>query len=563
MRDEAYKPDSPDELSSELRAAVERLKRQPIPEAAMQRALERAAGCGLPVGQTEYRVRLKAVLAVAAVVAVGIALGFWLLRPADLWADVVKAVRAKPWIHGDRRGAEPGQSAEFWISTSRGSGGFRSQEQISFIDDRLQVMYRYQPQKKVLYRLPASSVELIQNQEFLEIFQGLFRGDAELKAGFSGLVLKEQKRRQREKDGRKWDEYELVFRIPSHDGELRMTFVVDAQTRLPVSMTMKDSGGESVNWAFNYPENGPADIYSLGVPKDAKLVDRVPTGDMSRILAAIQAGRDRFDDFHAMVVRAGTPDLSPGPGQPIPMAYLVWRKGKRWRVEVGVAGPLAYDRAGANKDKRERVREAFKSTVFDGLSVCDGQAAYRGDLSSEARQRGRFKLVATAAQADWSCQDAMHAMPASWSYPLTFNPPNDRTEETVNLKPSEGPPNTILVTSRLVDWRGRDPANTFSCERFWLDPMRGYAVVREDVLFADPAVKPPTDRDQHNLMDQWEQTPSGIWYPTRVGTGPLLKGLKTGATWYHFFLDFQADMPDELFKPAKRTVLTDRYPVGS
>jgi hypothetical protein len=28
-------------------------------------------------------------------------------------------------------------------------------------------------------------------------------------------------------------------------------------------------------------------------------------------------------------------------------------------------------------------------------------------------------------------------------------------------------------------------------------------------------------------------------------------------------LDFSADFPDELFKPAKRTVLTDRYLVGS
>jgi hypothetical protein len=64
-------------------------------------------------------------------------------------------------------------------------------------------------------------------------------------------------------------------------------------------------------------------------------------------------------------------------------------------------------------------------------------------------------------------------------------------------------------------------------------------------------------------MDQWEQTPSGIWYSTRIGIASRSKDLKTGATWYHFFLDFKDDMPDELFKPAKRTVLTDRYPVGS
>jgi hypothetical protein len=34
------------------------------------------------------------------------------------------------------------------------------------------------------------------------------------------------------------------------------------------------------------------------------------------------------------------------------------------------------------------------------------------------------------------------------------------------------------------------------------------------------------------------------------------------ATWYHFFLDFPADMSDDLFKPAQSIVLTDLYPVG-
>ena len=154
-------------------------------------------------------------------------------------------------------------------------------------------------------------------------------------------------------------------------------------------------------------------------------------------------------------------------------------------------------------------------------------------------------------------------MPATWCYPRTFNPPNDRTEEAVDSKPSEGPPNTILVTSRLMDMRGRDPARTLPFARFWLDPMRGYAVVREDNLHAEPTVKPPTDDGFQSLMDQWEQTPSGVWYPTRVGHGLITELKERNGTWYRFFLDFPADVPDDLFKPAKRVVLTDRYPVGS
>ncbi len=485
------------------------------------------------------------------------------LAPSDLWADVVKAVQAKPWIHGTLRSAKPGESQEFWISTSRAVGGSRSAEQISYFDDRLRITHQYEPQKKILYRLPSSSADLGQGQQLLEIFQGLFRGDAELKAQLSGLILKDQKRTQTEKDGRKWDEYELVFQIPSRpDADARMTFVVDTQTRLPRSMRWTNAGGEAGEFTFDYPENGPADIYALGVPRDAKLIDRVPTGDIARILAGIEAGRDRFDDFHAIVIRDLPPDMLPGrgPGRKFPTAFLVWKKGACWRVEVGMAAALLEFPDPPNKNRAEWVREACKKAVFDPLSVCDGKAVYRGDLSGGAT-RGSFKLVDAGHQAI-SSPDAMRVMPASWCYPVTFNPPNDRTEEVVNLNPSEGPPNTILVTSRVVDMRGHDPARTLAFTRFWLDPMRGYSVVRQDSLRADPATKPPTDESFQALMDQWEQTPSGVWYPTRVCSGSIQELKETKATWYHFFLDFPAAMPDELFKPAKRTALSDRYPVG-
>ena len=125
MNHEADERDSLDELPGDLRAAIECLKRRPIPDASLQRALDRAGRCGLPVRRIAHRVRQKAVLGFAAAVAACIALGLWFSRPSDLWADVVKAVQAKPWIHGTLPGAKPGQSRELWLSTSRAVGGSR------------------------------------------------------------------------------------------------------------------------------------------------------------------------------------------------------------------------------------------------------------------------------------------------------------------------------------------------------------------------------------------------------------------------------------------------------
>lgn len=548
MNDKAYKQDSLDELSGDLRVAVERLKQRPVPEAAMQRALDRAARYGSVSRWTNHRLKFKAVLGFATAAALCIALGLLLLRPSNLWAEVVKAVQAKPWIHGTLRGTKPGQSREFWLSTSEGTGGSRAEEEVSFFDDRLRIIHRYNSKEKVLYRLPASPEHLAEGQQLLTTFQGVFHGDAELKAENFPMILKDQTRKQTEKDGRKWNEYELHFEIPpGPNGDLSMTFIVDAQTRLPHSMTIKDGGGEGPEWTFDYPQNGPADIYALGVPKDAKLVDRLPTADMSGILAAIEAGRDRFDDFEAIVIRNESPDLFPTAGKPIPVTFLVWKKGNRFRIELAMP-PQEYfgNHFPPDKDHKQWLHDMFKKALFTTEYVCDGKAVYRGDVG-QGRAPGKYTFEGTAGSFNSRSQDAM---PFTWCYPRTFNAPNDRTEETINLKPTGGPPNTILVTSRVLHPKEREIPFLL----FWLDPTRGYAVVRTDLRNTDPA-KPPTDRDYQDRMDQWEQTPKGIWYATRVNSGRT--------TWYHFFLNFPADIPDELFKPAKRTVLTDRYPLGS
>jgi hypothetical protein len=233
------------------------------------------------------------------------------------------------------------------------------------------------------------------------------------------------------------------------------------------------------------------------------------------------------------------------------MAFLVWKKGNRWRIETALP-PQEYfgNHFPVDKDHKQWLRDLFKKALFEPLAVCDGKVVYEGEM--EGQKRGTFKLLGTADQADSECPEVMGAMPATWCYPRDFNAPNDRTEEILNLKPAGGPPNTVLVTSRVVHPRDDE----IPWQRFWLDSARGYVVVRHDLLTADPA-KPPTDHDIQDLMDQWEQTPSGIWYPTRVNVG------SRGGEWYHFFLDFKADMPDDLFKPTKRTVLTEQYPVGS
>ena len=64
-----------------------------------------------------------------------------------------------------------------------------------------------------------------------------------------------------------------------------MLFRVDPNTELLSLVRWEcDTKGQHIatECRFDYPEKGPADVYDLGVPKTAKLVDRVPTADLAR-----------------------------------------------------------------------------------------------------------------------------------------------------------------------------------------------------------------------------------------------------------------------------------------
>ena len=113
-----------------------------------------------------------------------------------------------------------------------------------------------------------------------------------------------------------------------------MLFRVDPQTKLlKLSRHESQWEGKTVTYEarFDYPEKGPADVYDLGVPKTAKLVDRVPNDDLARILEIIRAGRQRMDDYRAILIRriegqranSGFPEV-------------LYRKGDKFRRDTAI-----------------------------------------------------------------------------------------------------------------------------------------------------------------------------------------------------------------------------------
>ncbi len=85
--------------------------------------------------------------------------------------------------------------------------------------------------------------------------------------------------------------------VPRGDDLEEYIIVADRETHLPLSMKLqgyiKDVGfWELMNCAFDYPNTGPTDIYALGVPTTAEIIDKRPTEQVASIINKYETARE-------------------------------------------------------------------------------------------------------------------------------------------------------------------------------------------------------------------------------------------------------------------------------
>jgi hypothetical protein len=579
MNDETYKPDSSDELSGELRAAVEQLKQRPVPEAAMQRALDRAARCGSPNRWSDRRLRLKAVLGFAAAAAVCIALGLLLLRPSNLWADVVKAVQAKPWIHMKAIDGQ-GQSRETWISFSRNVAAMRTGEMVSYDDFRSGIRYEYDLPQKKLYRLSAHSGAAEEFKSAEGLFQAIFRGDAIREGDLFRLRIVKQRQRTVTEQGRRWILYELELeprdggpKPPIEIPTISMVFRVNPEKMLPDSWTITQGKFKvtlpnsksvtreevKVEMAFDYPAEGPADIYALGAPRDAPVEDRMPPPDLDRIIKIVQQHRRDFGNYLAIAGGNNEPDRG--------IVHLVRCKGDKFRVDDGVGDA----RHVASGDEMEQWwRGHGKEILLAGTALCDGRRVYEHSFvrsepwwkpSTNQVTPGDGRAAAEGVRVSAGISGASEYFVDLLAYPPRLDPQQlaSSPQWTTRFDPKgeNGPAGSVRVELQLAKRNEPDDRRAYHKEEFWLQPKYGYAVVKH-VTSDCPAVdEDPLQKEKDIIReyDGFRQTPGGIWYPTvsrHKNASSTENKNKPGGVDFHgqvtyFFLDFTAGLPDELF----------------
>ena len=111
------------------------------------------------------------------------------------------------------------------------------------------------------------------------------------------------------------DIYEVTLPSRAHIGPTVIKIIADPTTNLLIAyhqQTVKrgrngeEIGTEEFELSFDFPSDGPADLYAVGVPESATIIDNLPQPKAAEILKRYQALRKPFNEqrFLSVVVRA-------------------------------------------------------------------------------------------------------------------------------------------------------------------------------------------------------------------------------------------------------------------
>jgi hypothetical protein len=510
---------------------------------------------------------ITAAAAIAAVVVVG-----FVFRAQTSFAEVATAALKQPWIHVQQTNAD-GTTTEAWYSTSQAISALRRPDSIEYRDYRLQVYYSYDLKEQVLYRSPdvtrspsnyyesmaAAIAVLFQQGRTLD--KPLEHLDF-LSPDRNKMKVLDQEMKKVTENGQSWLEYRMTVSAPDLAEPAHLFFRVDEATKLPQLCRFEGKlhGKLSVSETrFDYPEKGPADVYAVGVPKSAKFVDRVPTGDLKRILETLAAGRERMDNYRAVfVMHLDGTDSKWWTDLPV----IMYRKGDKFRTDYvsGWSGDLmAAKRPAEGDDLGKWWRERVKFFRFYPQYVMRGSMLYTSKKENVTDSDGsEHAEIVSVHKSDYNTKPG-ESFPADYSMRPEFacRPPlgigDQHMQPTLNLNPTDGPRGCILLTIQHTSREGRINEKGFGLpdeQRFWLDPKRDYIVMRWDMVTRDDAGK--EEIFESDAVEEVAKSPSGIWYATRVRRSSppndKLNGKKIDQV-YHLYVDFDVDLPDAFFDP--------------
>jgi len=187
---------------------------------------------------------------------------------SNVYAEITENMQKMPWVHVRFTIEQSGEEGNLWYSDKeqvrviKGHFGF-----IEFCDYQKEKRYVYNPDTKSI------SVSSINQADYSKSVINMQNGIDSLLTIFSqkGAVINHY---TGEFEGEEVEIYEVQHES-GNDGKI----YVSPENRLPIYGEFIETLPSNqviiqVHWEF--PESGPRDIYDVGVPKDAQIIENLP-----------------------------------------------------------------------------------------------------------------------------------------------------------------------------------------------------------------------------------------------------------------------------------------------
>lgn len=560
-----------EELSKAHEALLERLRREMIP-------VDRPA-------RRRFRPLLRWLAPSLAAAAVCVTLAVLVIPRSTAQvalADIQRALEQVPWVRltGHLRRLRAGQTSpeeqegEIWYGFNPMREAQRAKDGgVSFSDASEERTYRYDPKTDtvtVRYR-PERPYDQVRSP--MEGFTWILGLAPLVDWALIGQVREEREGRSVEVlTFERADETKAYVRGVDKQ---RFVVVCDSSTHLPIEVsTIGWRNGQVVLEAsgiVDYPPSGPTGIYDLGVPRTAKVVERLAPPEILQVLDKVDWHRQRFGPTYDALIYVHS-RYRDEEGDIETFLFHLRKDHDRTRLDcyehlaLGEAAVLDEEgRVQPRPDDPAAIKAWLTPARFFWVKLYDGTRSYaRGGWG------GRSEEV-TAVRQSQILRAPTHLEGLAWPPPLGvrapywhLRPSTDAHSELICLEHKDQFNLHRLLDGKVV--RVREARS----ERVHINPERDYIVERREreSRFGDGEQDPdsghvverlsegmPEDSLRVRTVVEYARTDAGQWYPRKIrerrfsfGKAGELVRQEPEEFWY-VHLETPASIPDEVFDP--------------
>ncbi len=304
---------------------------------------------------------------------------------SKLFAQVQESIKKKRWVHLVGNGFD-GKKIEEWFSDSQKIYAVRQDSFTLWEDLSKGTFLQHNQGSSVIFEGPIGKSN---RMSLATLFFELGTKPLTVGSKLDDAVIKSVRQRSESREGRPTDIYDFVLQTPGQPDFL-FSFTTDRETKLPVLMEIV-AGRNKRSMVIDFPEDGPADIYAIGVSKEVSIAryrkfneEEIAPTTWTQWFSKCKRQKDGFHDYEAVFC------VVPG----TPYRVMTYRD-ESWKLESWQDDSSALpdtqipeDEVVRNRWWIQRLKSGQRKTVseFDGTTLIRNGQVVKSDEKLDAYQ---------------------------------------------------------------------------------------------------------------------------------------------------------------------------------